>query len=589
MVRADTEAPVRLWGPHLYWASHRVDGSGNPSQSGSDQEFAALDTYLLPAPGTNTWGIRMMTFFVHTNHAGAVNTSGTQTSAGHAIWVAHVDGLVSRASANNAYIMFSWAFDDPTGTHNKVIDANGRATLRYLARRFTGNPAVLFACQAEPPNAANGGTNTWSTLKAACELTIDQIRAEYATVPIGIPGLSWSQDVAQFPGNPVARSNIFVKPHMYWGRLEPAPATPRPMTETIVASGAQACFDAGYPIIVGECGWGNRSNETDLNELFNHCETNNWGWQGWALRNLTNGTSGSPRFADGPTLSSQLTSWGALARDESQYWYTLSPPSGSGDPNDPPDIGIPASAEEIVNNATVNWTDGSFGATVTVGSAWQKVVFTAAGAGYQMQVPSEGSFPISQFDDIILLVHATDAQLNGMRLRIYQEHLVGASSVLSGSLTSYVSGDLGNEWRSVIIPLSDFDFSFFGEQIISRIELENNSGASMSAYYVAEWALRLSSAIVVSGISITTEPSTSSPAAAAIIGPPTVRILDASSAAIEGAVVTATLNGGLFSTQSVTVKETNWNGYAIFDFLLIAQESTIGYSITFTASTSFTT
>jgi hypothetical protein len=271
IVRASDDVPVRLYGPHLFWFSHRASW---PSATASTTELDWVDEVF--GASTAGWGSSLATFWLSTIGTGKVNAAGTQTTTGEATWLAHVDGLVSRATTANTYVLFVWAVHEPQGTHDRIIDAEGIATLRFMARRFSGNPAVLLAIQAEVPFTDTTANRT--ALRAACVQAISQIRAEDPVMLIGIPGLNWSQRVQWFLDNPINDANLFVKPHLYEGSLSGGS-----MALTIVTSGAQAVYDAGWPIIVGECGVGSRSNAADLAYLFDHAETNIWGWQGWAL------------------------------------------------------------------------------------------------------------------------------------------------------------------------------------------------------------------------------------------------------------------------------------------------------------------
>lgn len=569
-VRVDTEAIVRLWGPVLYWAGIRVDGSGLPLQSAQDQELAALDTYVLPAPGTNTWGSRLFSYWIHDNTCGKVNTSGVETSAGHVITRTHMDNLVTRMTANNTYVMFIYAFPVPNGTHDRIIDAVGRSCMRYVARRYANNPAVIFACQAEPPfnyNAAN-----WDTLRIACEATIDQIRAEYPTAYIGVPGSQWSQRLDGMLNNPVNRPNIFVKPHLYQGRNSAPPLEPTStMNQTILDSRTQQCYDAGYPVIVGECGWGGRSNDEDLRELWAQAEEKHWGWLGWALRSLSGTTTQTPKIADGPNFAGgDLTPWGEQIRDESKRWYALAPPIGTADPNPPPTISIPAGAEIITDNATKVWTDTSWSTTVAVGAEWLKVTHTGQFAGFQFSVPALGVEPISRFEHVLGLIHASDAQLIGLQVRIYQHHDTGnPSTVVGPNLMAYRSADLGSGWRTITIPMSAFDFSIFEAAEISRIEIENASGGAMSPYYVAEWALVEGTTVgVPDDILMVTQPLLSTEDLP-VAGPPKIIVVDVGSQGVPGVQVNATLIGGSLGPSSVITKVTEADGTATFDFLVV--------------------
>lgn len=434
--------------------------------------------HILAAPPTG-WGARMLTFWLHTNVAGQVNAAGTETTAGNATWRAHVDSLVSKASAANAYVLFVWAFDNPTGSHNKLIDAGGKATLRYLARRFTGNPAVIFAVQAEPP----GGIGiTWNDLKVASEDTIDEIRAEYADALVGIPGLSWSQRVASFAQDPVERENIFVKPHLYDGRVNGFT-----MENTIVVSGAEGVWNAGWPIVVGECGWGGRSNDVDMGVLFDYAEAHSWGWQAWALTRLAvNASGGCPCMSDGPIPpEGNLTPWGILARDTMVAWDGLADPDPLPVPvSDAPGIesgpGALLAVEDGVIRAT-EWADWSWGSTlVEQEPGATRVTHQGTDGGFQLvnQVGT-GLFNWTDREYLQLLINATAAQLAALGVYAYFDQ-VGDTISTEVFLDEFAT-DQGDDWWHILIPKAEFGLS---NQDTARLEIRNRSGAAMSPYRV---------------------------------------------------------------------------------------------------------
>jgi hypothetical protein len=345
------------------------------------------------------------------------------------------------------------------------------------------------------------------------------------------------------------------------------------MALTIVTSGAQAVYDAGWPIIVGECGVGSRSNAADLAYLFDHAETNIWGWQGWALMY---GISLSLLVSPGD-IETDLTAWGQQVKDESQYLYGLSAPGVPPAPGTPPTIVVPASADTITNGITKTWTDISYDTTVTNATDKLEVEHAAAYGSVVFQKPAGALLDSGTYTTLRVLLNATTAQLQSLRGVLYRSHESGGEVQIMGedTLLPYVSS-LGDGWYIADIPVPAAGFE---STSIAKVALQNVSSGPLAPYYIARTALLQDPS--QAGLVMVTQPGASE-VGQAVAGPPTVQANDQDGNPLAGVEVTVSLNKGTFLSGSVTTRLTDTNGIAVFDFLFIGVADT-GYTLTFTA------
>lgn len=187
----------------------------------------------------------------------------------------YLDLCVNIAVEQDAYLMLAYAGPEPNvGTHPFLITSEGREAHALLAKRYADVPNVLHITQAEPGKTVRTVAE-WQALRDVQEQTIDLIRAEKPDAMVLVSGARWSQDVYWMLDYPIRRNNVAVKPHLYDGRN--AGTT---MEETMRRSGTLGLSDR-YPIVVGEFGWGSKSNEEDIWLLIETAERNLSGWQAW--------------------------------------------------------------------------------------------------------------------------------------------------------------------------------------------------------------------------------------------------------------------------------------------------------------------
>ncbi len=178
---------------------------------------------------------------------------------------------VDAAIRNDMYVIIDWHIlsdGDPRAHQTESI-----AFFQEMARRYRGNPAVIYEICNEP----NGGV-TWSgAVKPYAEAVIPAIRAidPAAVILVGTP--NWSQDVDAAARDPLPYRNIMYTLHFYAG------------THGAVLLGKlDAALKLGAPVFVSEWGTSQASGAGGVyleaaDAWLNELEERGISWVNWSL------------------------------------------------------------------------------------------------------------------------------------------------------------------------------------------------------------------------------------------------------------------------------------------------------------------
>lgn len=265
--------------------------------AGLSRDLDLMEVLTAP-PAAGGWGANCVTLWIDSAPVLADSPEYLQ-------WL---DFMMQVAQHNDAYILWAWHAEEGTAGHPARPDARAVKAMARVARRFTGVPNAIFACQAEP--AGGDHQDGWSQLRALQEQMIDAIRVEYPGALVGVAGTAWSQNLSWMLNTPVRRDNIFLKPHVY---------------DKLPIIGSTLRLSQTYPLIIGE--FGPRDDATlmqlaDAVALINWADASSVGWQAWNFGEP--GTTPDLLMADQDPFPP--TEYGVMVRDALRALY--SPPSG---------------------------------------------------------------------------------------------------------------------------------------------------------------------------------------------------------------------------------------------------------------------
>ncbi len=204
-------------------------------------------------------------------------------------WALHIedyrralDQVIEWAAALGAYTLLDLQWIDTKVKIAPLPDENSRKLWRILARRYRGNPAVLFDLYNEPHDVSAA---RW---RYAAGLLIEAIRDEHPQALIFVSGLDWGYDLREVP---LDTDGVVYSTHPYpWKKLAWSKAFGR-LAEDL-------------PVFAAE--WGGREDHLlwgdDLAQYFRELGI---GWTAWS-------------WADDPhlMLGNEPTAFGELVRRE---------------------------------------------------------------------------------------------------------------------------------------------------------------------------------------------------------------------------------------------------------------------------------
>jgi endoglucanase len=273
-----------------------------------------------------------------------------------------VKQIVNDATARGWYIILDLHKNAPNGTVNgKTVpiapqssaqnemadDDHSLAFWTALATDFKGYPNVIFDLFNEPhldnfipPSGVSGASFAWNILRdggtgkvfyganttftqnwksAGMQAMVNAVRATGATNVLMSAGISWSQDNSQWvqfaPSDPLKQLALSWHAYPKFGAKFGTPDYNFPGFAQGY-SWAQAVFDAGYPIIIGETG-DQSSNGTAsapfLVGLLSWADQRNvsvigWSWNAWgsASADLIKNAGGTPTDGEGVAFKNWL-------------------------------------------------------------------------------------------------------------------------------------------------------------------------------------------------------------------------------------------------------------------------------------------
>ncbi len=212
---------------------------------------------------TAKWGANVYRIAMYTSEYGGYLTNPSIKNT--------VIDAVDAAIRNDMYVIIDWHIlsDGDPKTHQ----AESIAFFTEMAKRYCGNPAVLYEICNEP----NGGATWAGSVKPYAEAVIGAIRAvdPAAVVLVGTP--TWSQDVDIAARDPLNFENIMYTLHFYAG-THGAPLLQK--LDTALALGA--------PVFVSEWGTSQADGSGGVYldasaDWLNALESRGISWVNWSL------------------------------------------------------------------------------------------------------------------------------------------------------------------------------------------------------------------------------------------------------------------------------------------------------------------
>jgi|GEM_PF-1035545 len=324
------------------------------------------------------------------------------------------------------------------------------------------------------------------------------------------------------------------------------------------------------------------------------------GWTFFEWRGDLSGNENSQTI----TISDDISATAVFGPFEDPFLEILDQPSttDAGSPVTPfpavkltNELGDPVSDEEIsvtLNNHSFTSASNTVLSTNSDGIAiFDELIIETAGSGYILTFSSD--FPdVSDLSSTPFEVVATDADPSSSSAELMSEAAVGENV----EIFIYVEDVFGNKVSGAS---SDVSVDISGANSASPSVSELGAGEYMASYTPMHAgtdvvAIRVGgadisgspfeielSAGIPSEIQITQQPSNVT-AGSAISSAPAIRVLDGFGNVLEGVNVTAELDGADFTDESSTTGETNSNGIATFNNLVIHTAGS-GYRIRFEA------
>ena len=273
-----------------------------------------------------------------------------------------VKQIVKDATARGWYVILDLHKNAPNGTvsgklvpiapqssaQNEMADEDhSLAFWTALATDFKGYPNVIFDLFNEPhldnfipPSGVSSGNFAWNILRdggigkifyganttftqnwksAGMQAMVNAVRATGATNVLMTAGISWSQDNSQWvqfaPHDPLKQLALSWHAYPKFGAKFGTPDYNLPGFAPGY-SWAQAVFDAGYPIIIGETGDQSSDGTTSapfLAGLLSWADQRNvsviaWGWNAWGAgsADLIKDAAGTPTDGEGVAFKNWL-------------------------------------------------------------------------------------------------------------------------------------------------------------------------------------------------------------------------------------------------------------------------------------------
>lgn len=401
---------VMLRGCVLYYSTHKYPHGGARRRDGIAADHYLMDL-LTNHPDQGGWGANCVQAWVENDPIHA-------NEADYWRWL---DGLVEIAGRNKSYLYLTWHNDNGWQGHPSVPTPRGRETMFRVARRYAGNPRVFYGAIAETAN--NNSQSYWNnTCAPAIEMMIDRIREADPDAMVAVPvGMQWKQG-GHFLNKPINRPNILVTRHIYEGT-----ANALRMMEQV--------RHAGWPVLVGEFGWGGTQSRDEMLQMLRWCENNRVGWTAWAFT-----TEGGPELLQ--DLQGTPTAYGRIVRDDWLRPYASSPQ----------DPGPPVLQENVtlIDDGRIQgpWRDWSWGLTVTpLPNGPLRLEVTGAVGGLQLSSPERVN--LQGVKALVAEVRA-EAALDGIWASLYKP---GANATWGKVAVLERAYALEEDWERIVVPM----------------------------------------------------------------------------------------------------------------------------------------
>jgi endoglucanase len=296
------QTPLQLHGALSVTGTQLMDAHGKPFQlkGVSTHGIAWFPQYVNQKTFQtlrDDWGANLIRLAMYTGESGGYCSGGDQAALKKTI-----DTGVQACTDLGMYCIIDWhILSDGNPEQN---EAQAKAFFTEMSKKYADHTNIIYEICNEP----NGGV-TWQTIKTYADQVIPVIRqnAPGAVILVGTP--TWSQDVDQVAGSPVAApENVMYVLHFYAGTHKEA-----------LRAKADAALKAGTPLFISEFGICDASGNGGINlqeaeKWKTWINTNQISYAGW---NLSNKAETSAVLKND---CSQLSDWQDSQLSDSGRW-----------------------------------------------------------------------------------------------------------------------------------------------------------------------------------------------------------------------------------------------------------------------------